>query len=121
MVKYKLPVGTGPIKKSRPFNTLTDLQKEIYKKVYDPINGILFFVENCCYVNRNGIEQYVPFDYQREMLYNLRLYNSAITLMSRQIGKCELGTTKIKVKNKKTNEIKELTLEEFFNLIKNKK
>lgn len=87
MVKYKLPVGTGPIKKTRPYNTLTDLQKEIYKKVYDPVNGILFFVENCCYVNRNGIEQYVPFDYQREMLYNLRLYNSAITLMSRQIGK----------------------------------
>ena len=120
MVKYKLPVGTGPIKKSRPFNTLTDLQKEIYKKVYDPINGILFFAENCCYVNRNGIQHYEPFDYQREMLFNLHTQKNVISLFSRQSGKCGLGTTKIKVKNKKTNEIKELTLEDFFNLIKNK-
>ena len=87
MVKYKLPVGTGPIKKSRPYNTLTDLQKEIYKKVYDPINGILFFAENCCYVNRNGIQHYEPFDYQREMLFNLRNYSSVISLWSRQNGK----------------------------------
>lgn len=121
MVKYKLPVGTGPIKKSRPFNTLTDLQKEIYKKVYDPINGILFFAENCCYVNRNGIQHYEPFDYQREMLFNLHTQKNVISLFSRQSGKCCLGTTKIKVKNKKTNEIKELTIKEFFNLIKNKK
>ena len=87
MVKYKLPVGTGPIKKTRPYNTLTDLQKEIYKKVYDPINGILFFAENCCYVNRNGIQHYEPFDYQREMLFNLRNYSSVISLWSRQNGK----------------------------------
>ena len=87
MVKYKLPVGTGPIKKARPFNTLTDLQKEIYKKVYDPVNGLLFFAENCCYVNRNGIQPYEPFDYQREMLFNLRNYTSVISLWSRQNGK----------------------------------
>lgn len=121
MVKYTLPVGTGPIKRTRPYNTLTDLQKEIYKKVYDPVNGILFFAENCCYVNRNGIQHYEPFDYQKEMLFNLRNYTSVISLFGRQLGKCGLGTTKIKVKNKKTNEIKELTLEDFFNLIKNKK
>lgn len=87
MAKYQLPVGTGPIKRTRPYNTLTDLQKEIYKKVYDPVNGILFFAENCCYVNRNGIQHYEPFDYQREMLFNLRNYTSVISLWSRQNGK----------------------------------
>ena len=87
MVKYKLPVGTGPIKKTRPYNTLTDLQKEIYKKVYDPINGILFFAENCCYVNRNGIQHYEPFDYQREMLFNLHTSKNVISLFGRQLGK----------------------------------
>lgn len=87
MVKYKLPVGTGPIKKTRPYNTLTDLQKEIYKKVYDPINGILFFAENCCYVNRNGIKPYEPFDYQREMLFNLHTSKNVISLFGRQLGK----------------------------------
>lgn len=121
MVKYKLPVGTGSIKKARPFNTLTDLQKEIYKKVYDPVNGLLFFAENCCYVNRNGIQPYEPFDYQREMLFNLRNYTSVISLWSRQNGKCCLGTTMIKIRNKKTNEIKEISIKDFFELIKNKK
>ena len=120
MVKYKLPVGTGPIKKSRPFNTLTDLQKEIYKKVYDPINGILFFAENCCYVNRNGIQHYEPFDYQREMLFNLRNYSSVISLWSRQNGKCLEKSAKIKIRNKTTGNIEEITIEDFFELIKNK-
>ena len=119
MVKYKLPVGTGPIKKSRPFNTLTDLQKEIYKKVYDPINGILFFAENCCYVNRNGIQHYEPFDYQREMLFNLHNYSSVISLWSRQNGKCFFSKTHLKIKNKTTGEVRNISIEDFFNIIKN--
>ena len=120
-MKFILPQGTGVIKKSKKYKDLKPNQKMVYDKVYDPINGPLVFAENCCYVVRNGLEQYVPFDYQREMLFNLHNYTSVISLWSRQNGKCGLGTTKIKVKNKKTNEIKELTLEDFFNLIKNKK
>ena len=59
----------------------------IYKKVYDPINGALFFAEHCCWVNRNGLEQYIPFDYQREMMFNMHNYHSLISLFSRQNGK----------------------------------
>lgn len=86
-MKVQLPQGTGPIKVSRKYKSMTDNQKLIYDKVYDPINGILFFAENCCYVNRNGIEHYVPFDYQREMLFNMNSYNNLISLFSRQNGK----------------------------------
>ena len=35
-------------------------------------------------------------------------------------GKCSLGSTKIEVRNKKTNEVKKITMEEFNNLTKNK-
>lgn len=87
MTTYQLPIGTGSIKKSKKYEKLKPLQKEVYDKVYDPINGILFFAENCAYTNRNGIEHYVPFDYQREMLFNMLHYKNVISLFSRQNGK----------------------------------
>lgn len=86
-MKVQLPQGTGPIKKSRSYKSMTPNQKLIYDKVYDPINGVLFFAENCCFVNRNGIEHYVPFDYQREMLFNMTNYQNLISLFCRQGGK----------------------------------
>ena len=87
MVKFQLPQGTGIIKKSKKYKDLKPNQKIVYDKVYDPINGPLVFAENCCYVVRNGLEQYVPFDYQREMMFNMHNYHSLISLFSRQNGK----------------------------------
>lgn len=86
-MKVKLPQGTGSIKKKKPYKLMTPNQKLIYDLVSDPINGPLFFAENCCYVNRNGIQNYVPFDYQREMLFNMHNYKDLISLFSRQNGK----------------------------------
>ena len=86
-MKVKLPQGTGAIKKSKPYRLMTDNQKMVYNMVYDSVNGPLFFAENCCYVNRNGLQNYVPFDYQREMLFNMHNYSNLISLFSRQNGK----------------------------------
>lgn len=86
-MRVKLPQGTGSIKKTRPYKTMTTNQKMIYDMVYDPINGPLFFAENCCFVNRNGLQPYIPFDYQREMLFNMHNYKDLISLFSRQNGK----------------------------------
>ena len=86
-MKFQLPQGTGAIKHSRPYKTLTPNQKLVYDLCYDDINGPLFFAENCCYVNRNGLEHYVPFDYQREMIFNMHNYKRLISLFSRQNGK----------------------------------
>ena len=86
-MRVKLPQGTGSIKKSRPYKTMTANQKMVYDMVYDEVNGPLFFAENCCYVNRNGLEHYVPFDYQREMIFNMNSYKRLISLFSRQNGK----------------------------------
>lgn len=119
MSKFILPQGNGIIKKSRDYKSLKPNQKIVYDKVYDPINGSLFFAENCAYVNRNGLELYQPFDYQREMLFNLRNYQNIISLFSRQSGKCVCSDTKIKLKNKKSGEIIEMTIGEFFDLVKN--
>lgn len=85
--KYKLPHGTGAIKKSMQHKRMSELQRRIYDKIYDPINGLLEFVTHCIYVNRNGIQQYLPFDYQKEMLFNILNYDRVISLVSRQSGK----------------------------------
>jgi len=37
------------------------------------------------------------------------------------VGKCSKSDTPIRIKSKKTGEIKEITIGDFFNLMKNKK
>jgi hypothetical protein len=86
-MQFKLPQGTGSVKHTRPYKTLTPNQKLVHDLVYDDVNGPLFFAENCCYVNRNGLEKYQPFDYQREMIFNMHSYKRLISLFSRQNGK----------------------------------
>lgn len=117
-MQFKLPQGTGSVKHTRPYKTLTPNQKLVHDLVYDDVNGPLFFAENCCYVNRNGLEKYQPFDYQREMIFNMHSYKRLISLFSRQNGKCCLGKSMTYVKNKKTGEIRKLSIEEFLNMIK---
>lgn len=86
-MEIQLPQGTGSVKHTRPYNTMTKNQRFVYDLCYDEINGPLFFAENCCYVNRNGLEHYKPFDYQREMIFNMHNYKRLISLFSRQNGK----------------------------------
>lgn len=117
-MKVKLPRGTGSIKTTRPYNTLTANQKLVYDKVYDQINGPIFFAENCCYTNCNGIVQYEPFDYQREMIFNMHHYKSLLTMVCRQGGKCVCGDVKIKIRNKKTKEIEIISIKDFFDRIR---
>lgn len=85
--EYKLPPGNGSIKKALSFKKMSPVQQKIYKRIYDPINGILEFINHCVYVNRNGIQPYKPFDYQKEMLFNIHNYDRAVSLVSRQSGK----------------------------------
>ena len=85
--EYKLNTGTGAIKKALPFKKMSSVQQQIYKRIYDPVNGILEFINHCVYVNRNGIQLYQPFDYQKEMLFNIHNYDRAVALVSRQSGK----------------------------------
>lgn len=117
MIEYKLPQGTGPKKPNKKLK-LTPLQYDIYKKCYDDVNGPLFFANHCCWVNRNGLVRYIPFDYQREMLFNLHNYQNTISLWSRQNGKCLENGVGIKIRNKKTGKIEIVSVGDFFNKMK---
>lgn len=92
--------------------------EELYKCANDPI----YFCENYVYVQTTseGRKLFKPYDFQKRFINQLTKYKYNIALMSRQMGKCVRGNTKIKVRNKLTGEILETTMEDFFNLIKEK-
>ena len=118
--KYKLPIGKKILKHRIPYKKLSPIQQKIYNRIYDPINGPLEFAEHCCYANRNGVVQYIPYDYQREMIFNMHNYSSIISMFGRQQGKCLDKNMDIKIKNKLTDEVITIKIGDLFELIKNK-
>ena len=56
------------------------------------------------------------YDYQIELLDNYHRYRKSVNLLGRQLGKCCKKTTLIRVRNRNTGEIRELTMGEFAKL-----
>ena len=56
------------------------------------------------------------YDYQIELLENYHGYRKTINMLARQMGKCCKKTTLIRVRNRNTGEIRELTMGEFAKL-----
>lgn len=69
----------------------------------------------------NGYQHIKVRDYQQGLLEGMYEHKKCILMCSRQLGKCFLGDSKIKIRNKKTGEIIETRADEFFEKIKNKK
>jgi hypothetical protein len=65
-----------------------------------------------------GIVPFRPYNFQKKMLSTVQKKRNVIILASRQSGKCVYPDTKIKIRNKKTQEVMELTMEEFYNMNK---
>ncbi|MCS7317107.1 MAG: hypothetical protein NZZ41_02140 [Candidatus Dojkabacteria bacterium] len=88
--------------------------KELIKCNNDP----LYFIENYVYIQTTskGRQLFKLYDFQKKFIKQLNDYKYNIALMGRQMGKCLHGDTKIKIKNKKTGEIRELTIKEFFEM-----
>ena len=61
-----------------------------------------------------GLQIIKPYPKQRDLLRFFVNEKRSIILSSRQSGKCVCKDTKIKIKNKKTGEIEELTIEDFY-------
>lgn len=58
------------------------------------------------------------YEKQRQMLYHLVNHDRNIVLAARQTGKCVHKDTTITVRNKKTGNVEKLTVEEFYNRLK---
>jgi hypothetical protein len=87
---------------------------------------IIYFAENYFYITTidHGKIKIPLYEFQKKVL---KAYTQPpdgkshiITMMARQMGKCFFSDSMIKIRNKKTNEIKELSIIEFFEMIKNK-
>lgn len=61
-----------------------------------------------------GLVHFEPYDYQKDIVQMMSENRFSIFLMPRQMGKCCRSNINIKVRNKKTGEIHELPIGEFF-------
>lgn len=96
----------------------TDDQIRELSACMDPVNGPFYFISNFVYVQHpvKGKEKLELYDYQVELLENYHKYRKSVNMLGRQLGKCCEKTTRIRVRNRTTGEIKELTMEEFAKL-----
>lgn len=79
---------------------------------------IYFAEKHIKVVTSKGFVPIILRDYQKEFILSMKNNRFTYALQARQSGKCCDGTTKIKIRNKKTNEIQEITMEELFNKAK---
>ena len=85
-------------------------------KIY---NDIIYFAKNYfTIVSTDKGECLIdPYPKQAELINAMKDKRRVIALSCRQSGKCVLPMTYIKIRNKKTNEIEEITIGKFFNRI----
>lgn len=83
-------------------------------------DDIVYFAENYCSIEHidYGVISVDLRDYQRDMLEIMDSNRMTVCNLSRQLGKCVGSDTYIKIRNKKTKEIVELTISEFHELQK---
>ena len=97
-----------------------------FEEMFKCSTDIEHFAENYCTIVTldNGKQLIKLREYQKDLLHLLTgesveddKYNSII-LAPRQSGKCVVGDTVIRVRNKNTKEIMEITIKEFHEMIK---
>ena len=81
-------------------------------------DNILHFAENHFYIISldDGKQKITLHPYQKKALRMIRDNRNSIMLFSRQTGKCLKMNNLCKVRNKKTGEIQELTIEKIFDI-----
>ena len=104
------------IKKANQKETFTEYQIQELLKCMDPETGYMYFAKNYAYIQHpmKGRVQFEPFPYQEELLKAYHDHRYTVALLSRQTGKCLEKDTTVKLKNKHTGEVVEMTVEEFF-------
>ena len=93
----------------------TEMVQEWEKCKNDPV----YFTKNYIkIINLNdGLVNFVPYDYQEEILKTVHENRYTIITTGRQAGKCVGYNTGITVKNKKTGVVEMLKIGKFFNKI----
>ena len=65
-----------------------------------------------------GLIQYTPYQFQENMIDLVNKERFSIIMTPRQQGKCLYAESFINIRNKRTGDLKKITVEDFYNLIK---
>lgn len=92
-------------------------------KCMDPDTGYHFFTQNYFYIQHpvRGKILFEPYPYQIDLLNSYHGHRFSINMLPRQSGKCLSKEINIRIKNKRTGEIRDIPIGEFFEMQKNKK
>lgn len=90
--------------------------KELKKCIQDPI----YFSKNYVKIQHpiKGQTSFELYPFQEDLINLYHQNRFSIALLPRQSGKCCISATQIKIRNKKTGEMKEISMKEFYNLVK---
>ena len=108
--------GNENLKKANTVEYVSqDVQQEYIRELIRCREDILYFAEKYFTIispakGKHLIKMYPK---QKDLLNAMVDNNRVISCASRQVGKCLFRDTKIKIRNKQTLEIEELTIEEF--------
>jgi hypothetical protein len=83
------PMESVLVKKAHKKQSYTDKQIAEFAACADPITGPEYFMRNFFYIQHptRGKIQYVPFDYQVDLIHNYHTHRFSINMLGRQMGK----------------------------------
>jgi hypothetical protein len=106
-------LGNQHLKKSgTPLEWTPEMVQEFFKCSQDPIYFSKKYIK-IVHVDR-GLVPFDMYDYQEEIVKKITDNRRVAVLTARQSGKCVHMNTPIKIKNKKTGEIVETTIGDFY-------
>lgn len=110
------PVDYTLTKKAHTKETFSEEQILDLQKCSNSDDGYLYFIKNFFYIQHpvQGKMMLNPYEYQERLLAGYHNYPYNVNICPRQSGKCVEKQTLIKIKHKKTGEIKEISIKDFF-------
>lgn len=112
-------LGNQHLKKiSTPIEWTPELFEEYAKCAKDPVYFAKKYIK-IVHVDK-GLVPFEMYPYQEEIVQKSLENRRVICLTSRQAGKCVINDTVIKIRNKKTGDVIEISVGEFYELYKKK-
>lgn len=115
ITNFKSYLGNPLLKKS---GVEVNWTPEIVEEYMKCSKDVIYFVEKYMKIINvdKGLIPFHPYDYQRDMLRSMADERYTIIGTARQAGKCFCINTPIRIRNKKTGQILETTIGEFYEM-----
>jgi hypothetical protein len=109
--------GNRKLKKS---NVQFQYERDHIEEIIKCKEDIIYFIKNYVKIINldKGLMNFDLFPYQEEVIKTVDSNRFVIALLSRQMGKCLCINTNITVRNKKTGEVLEIPIGEFYEMQK---